>query len=69
VIDIVSLANWIVHVTKFGFSGHEQTPAPSDALLARLNLDRSHLPRLMESVQRELDTTEDFVNVLEPSSE
>ena len=69
VIDIVSLANWIVHVTKFGFSGHEHTPAPSDALLARLTLDRSQMPRLMETVQRELDTTEDFVNVLEPSSE
>jgi putative nucleotidyltransferase with HDIG domain len=69
VIDIVSLANWMVHVTGFGFSGHDHTPAPSDALLARLTLVRSQLPTLMESVQRELETTEDFVNVLEPSSE
>jgi hypothetical protein len=58
-----------VHVTGFGFSGHDHTLAPSDALLARLTLVRSQLPTLMESVQRELDTTEDFVNVLEPSSE
>jgi hypothetical protein len=67
-IDIVTLANWMVHVTGFGFSGHDYTPAPSDAMLTRLTLVRSQLPTLMESIQRELDTTEDFVKVLESSS-
>ncbi len=68
IIDIVVLANWIVHVSKFGFSGHDQTPPPSDALLSRLCLVREQVPMLMETVQRELDTTEEFVNVIEPMS-
>ena len=38
-IDVVILANWAVNDQKFGFSGHESPDKPSDALLARLNLN------------------------------
>lgn len=65
VIDVVTLANWVTHVSEFGFSGHGKASAPSDALLSRLCLVRDQLPQLIESVQRELESTEDFVKVIE----
>lgn len=38
-IDIVILANWIVSVAGFGFSGHENADTPPVKLFERLNLN------------------------------
>ncbi len=65
-IDLVILANWVVNKMHFGFSGHENPTAPSDALLARLNIYQ--LDNLIEDVQRELQVTEDFCAILDGSS-
>ena len=62
-IDLVIVANWVVNKMQFGFSGHENPDAPSDALLARLNIFQ--LDHLIEDVQRELVVTEDFCSILE----
>jgi putative nucleotidyltransferase with HDIG domain len=62
-IDLVILANWVVNKMQFGFSGHDSPEAPSDALLARLNIFQ--LDHLIEDVQRELVVTEDFCSILE----
>jgi hypothetical protein len=65
-IDLVIIANWIVNKMQFGFSGHEDPEAPSDALLARLNIYQ--LDHLIADVQRELKITEDFCAILDSNS-
>jgi putative nucleotidyltransferase with HDIG domain len=62
-IDLIIVANWVVNKLQFGFSGHESPEAPSDALLARLNIFQ--LDNLIEGVKRELEVTEDFCAILE----
>ena len=62
-IDLVIVANWIVNDLKFGFSGHENPDAPSDALLARLQI--YHIDKVREDVENELKLTEDFCGILE----
>jgi putative nucleotidyltransferase with HDIG domain len=65
-IDLVIVANWVVHQLKFGFSGHERPDAPSDALLARLQIH--HLDKVIEDVEEELKLTEDFCGILDSKS-
>jgi len=66
-IDLVIVANWIVHKLKFGFSGHESPgKQPSDALLARLHVD--HIDNVIEDVENELELTEDFCGILDGNS-
>jgi len=61
-IDLVIVANWIVHKLEFGFSGHETAEQPSDALLARLQVN--HLDKIIVDVENELKLTEDFCGIL-----
>jgi putative nucleotidyltransferase with HDIG domain len=65
-IDLVIVANWVVHKLKFGFSGHETPDTPSDALLARLQID--HIDKVIEDVENELKLTEDFCGILDNNS-
>jgi putative nucleotidyltransferase with HDIG domain len=64
-IDLVIVANWIVHKLEFGFSGHDAAEAPSDALLERLQV--YHLENVIEDVERELEVTEEFCAMLDNS--
>jgi len=64
-IDVVILANWAVNDQKFGFSGHESPDKPSDALLARLNLNPGQTDHLYKDIQNELKMTEDFCDLLD----
>ena len=65
-IDLVIVANWIVNKLKFGFSGHEMSDHPSDALLARLGID--HIDNVIQDVESELELTEDFCGILDGNS-
>lgn len=64
-IDVVILANWAVNDQKFGFSGHESPDKPSDALLARLNLNPGQIDHLYKDIENELKMTEDFCDLLD----
>ena len=64
-IDLVILANWAVNEQKFGFSGHETPEKPTDALLARLNLNSNHLEQISLDIENELKMTEDFCDLLD----
>ncbi len=64
-IDLVMLANWIVNDKEFGFSGHECSEKPSDALLSRLNIHPTHIEHISASVDTELEMTEDFCKMLD----
>jgi HD-like signal output (HDOD) protein len=64
-IDVVILANWAVNDQKFGFSGHESPDKPSDALLARLNLNTSQTDHLCKDIENELKMTKDFCDLLD----
>jgi HD-like signal output (HDOD) protein len=64
-IDLVILANWAVNDQKFGFSGHESPDKPTDALLARLNLQPSQIDQLCSEIENELKMTEDFCDLLD----
>jgi len=63
-VDIVLLANWMIHDLKFGFSGHRSPTEPSKELLARLNLDQG-MTNLRDRVESELEETKKFVEMLE----
>ena len=47
------------------FSGHESPDKPSDALLARLNLNPGQTDHLYKDIQNELKMTEDFCDLLD----
>ena len=60
VIDLVIIANWAVNHLKFGFGGHDQPDAPSEALMARLNIYPTQVDDILSQIKNELELTEEF---------
>jgi len=54
-VDVVMLANYLVHSLGFGDSGHHAKTEPSEKLLARLGLSPADLPELLLDVGGRLD--------------
>jgi len=53
-VDVVTLANFLVHRLGFGDSGHNAKTEPSGRLLSRLGLSAADLPSVLHRVDREL---------------
>ena len=68
VIDLVIIANWAVNHLKFGFGGHDQPDAPSEALMARLNIYPTQVDDILSQIKNELELTEDFCGMLDTSA-
>jgi len=65
VIDVVCLANQITHDRKFGFSGHNASPPPSETLLERVGIPVADLPRLIDMIEQEWESAKGILKVLE----
>lgn len=65
-VDVVYLANVLIHAMKFGNSGHtKETGAPVD-VMNRLSLDpKSDFKRVLHEIKENLDRASDFLKVLE----
>ena len=50
---------------NFGFGGHDQPDAPSEALMARLNIYPSQVDDILSQIKYELEATEDFCCLLD----
>ena len=68
IIDVVILANWVVHKKDFGFSGNHHFDVPSESFLNRLNLVPNHLPEIQLAVENDLKLTKDFCDLLDSNS-
>lgn len=63
-IDVVALANSMIHEMQFGNSGHNQ-PVPIDEnLLKRINLNEVQKPLIMKDVVRVLGNADDFLRII-----
>lgn len=64
IIDMVSLANLLVHALKFGNSGYEHiAPAPK-TLFERLSLDQSQLQQLVAKIKKALLNADAFLQII-----
>ena len=68
IIDVVILANWVVHEKNFGFSGNHHFDDPSESFLNRINLVPNHLPEIQLAVENDLKLTKDFCDLLDSNS-
>jgi len=65
VVDIVMLANLLVHALKFGFSGHTQIAGAPNDLLDRLMLDpQRDMGNLLKKIRANLETASDFIKLI-----
>lgn len=64
-VDIVHLANLLVHALKFGKSGHSQILGAPKDVLERLTIDPiKHFKSLLAEIKANLDKASDFLRVL-----
>ncbi len=64
-IDIVLLANLLVHALKFGNSGHDKIVGAPREVLERLTINpETGLKTLLQNIKTSLEQTSDFLNFL-----
>jgi len=64
-VNIVFLANLLVHALKFGDSGHAKVAGAPRETLERLALDPDHdLKTILQEIKSNLDKAQDFLRVL-----
>jgi putative nucleotidyltransferase with HDIG domain len=63
-VDIVILANKMVHDLDFGNSGHNQKIPVDGTLLKRINLNSIQLPLILKDVLRNLSNADDFIKII-----
>lgn len=64
VIDMVALANLLIHALKFGSSGYDHiAPAPKH-LFERLSLDQSQLQPLVAKIKKSLLNADGFLQII-----
>lgn len=61
-VDIVILANLLIHAMKFGYSGHRRVLGAPEDLLARLMISsKTDLPPLLKQIKHNLDQASGFI--------
>jgi len=64
-VDIVFLANLLVHALKFGNSGHDKINGAPTEVLERLTIDPANdFKKLLQEIKSGLDKAQDFLRVL-----
>lgn len=64
IIDIVSLANLLIHALKFGFSGHRKILGVANEHLARLMIAEKQMPFLLKTLKDQLELADDFIKTI-----
>ena len=68
IVDIVFLANLLIHAMNFGNSGYNQAPGVRRELLQRLNLNEEDLRGLVGVIHRNLSRAENFLKIIQDSA-
>ncbi|MCB0391413.1 MAG: HDOD domain-containing protein [Bdellovibrionales bacterium] len=64
-VDIILLANLLVHALKFGNSGHNKVLGAPKDVMARLAIDpQKDFKNIVAEIKKSLDKAEDFIRVL-----
>jgi putative nucleotidyltransferase with HDIG domain len=63
-VDIVMLANLLIHALKFGHSGHRKILGAPNEVLERLTIDAQAFKALLGELKQSLDRAADFMRVL-----
>jgi hypothetical protein len=64
-VDIVHLANILIHALKFGNSGHDVILGAPKDVLARLTIDPNHgFKKLLLDIKDNLDKASDLIRIL-----
>ncbi|MGE3974195.1 MAG: HDOD domain-containing protein [Bdellovibrionales bacterium] len=63
-IDIVLLANLIIHALDFGHSGHDKKQGAPKKVLERLGIKETDFPIVVENVRQSLTSAESFLRLL-----
>jgi putative nucleotidyltransferase with HDIG domain len=64
-VDIVLLANILIHALKFGHSGHSKVPGAPKDVMERLTIDpKEGFKRIVVATKKSLDGAEEFLRVI-----
>ena len=63
-VDIVYLANLLVHALKFGNSGHNKVMGAPKSVLDRLQLDNNSLKDLIKEIKEALKSADAFLKII-----
>lgn len=64
-VDIVLLANSIIHELHFGNGGHDKVEPLPAPVLERLGIKADHMPELMKKIQDHLGQAESFLKIIQ----
>ena len=63
-IDMVVLANLLIHALKFGHSGHDKILGAPKPLLARLNIEPAKVKDVLGEIKKALENAEAFLRIV-----
>lgn len=63
-VDIVYLANLLIHALKFGNSGHGKVVGVPKSVLDRLNLDQANLKKAIGEIKGKISNSTAFLNTI-----
>ncbi len=63
-VDIVLLANLLIHALKFGNSGHAKVQGAPKAVLERLTITQNQLPKVIDDIKQGLAAAEGFLKII-----
>jgi HD-like signal output (HDOD) protein len=64
-VDIVLLANLLVHALKFGNSGHDRVQGAPKTVLERLTVTPTQIPKLIEDIKSGLQSADGFLKIIQ----
>lgn len=64
IVDIVALANMMIHALKFGSSGHQKVLGFSKSMLVRLNLPADQMKDLVEKIKKGLASADGILRIV-----
>ncbi len=64
IVDIVFLANLLIHALQFGFSGHQKVFGLPRDVLERLSIPQDRLKDLISKVKENIQSAENFLQII-----
>jgi putative nucleotidyltransferase with HDIG domain len=68
IIDVVMLANLLIHGLKFGNSGYSKIDSAPKILFERLRIEQAELPSLVKEVNSNLQAAESFLKLIQENA-
>ena len=64
IIDIIMLANLLIHALKFGHSGHDKILGAPKTLMTRLNIGPDRVKDVVGKIKKSLENAEAFLRIV-----